>query len=299
MLKWIILWSLLSCCVCSWAQSDSIRVVISLDAANDKIETAKGYWDARANLDVQLDMYGFIGGKHLAYTFPLAYDQGEDAWVTMAPKGYFELRVNSLGFTDIKYPMRLKEDHREEFKLEVDSVLYTYKNRKRYNYIGGTRRFCATLIVQFKEGDPAENRAFLVEALALEGLEHLNVLRTQKMRHVNTFLVTLDIADQTPLNLILYRKMTRQSPPERGYVIGPSVTKAIELFQANPNVRFANPSFLEDPTQVFEKSVNYPKSEQLERKLLRLMEEDNATLDKINYIIQETTPKETVTEELE
>lgn len=300
MLRWILVCSLMFYLGTAFAQVDSLRLVIALLADNDKIERSQGYWEAREALDVKLDMYGFVGGKHLAHTFDLKYSEDEDAWVVNVPKGYYDLRIESLGFTNIKFPMRLKEDHREEFRLKLDSVSYTYKNRKRYNYIQGTLNFCETIFVQFREGEFADNRAFLTEALAIEGLEHLNVLRTQKVRHTNAFLVTLDIADRTPLNILLYNKMTNQPEIERGYLIGADVTKAIELFQANSNVLYANPSFLNDPTQEFRTSAKYTQSEQLERKLLRLMEEDAQTLDKINYIIDKTTtPEKTDEDELE
>lgn len=294
MIKWILVTCLVCCFFVSFAQKrDSIRLIIALDAANDVIETSYGYWDARANLEVKIDMYGFSGGvKHLAEKYTMKYDAGEDAWVVTLPKGFFELRVESMGFTDIIFPLRQKKDYRAEFDLEVDSTSYTYKNGKRYNYIAGTLNFCATIYVQFKGGDPAEHLAFLTEALAVEGLEHLNILRTQKIRHTNAYLVTLDIADRTALNRILYQKLTHQPKTERGYVIGGDVTKAIELIQANSNVLFANPTFLDDPNQVFMTSTNYAKSEELERKLLRLMEEDHETYKKINYIIEKTTSKE-------
>ena len=303
MLKLILIVSLSFCFFCCAAQSrkDSIRVVIALDAANDKIERSKGYWEQRAALEVKIDMFGFVGGKgkHLYRTFDMEYDDGENAWVVILPKGYFELRVESLGFTNINYPMRLKKDHREEFMLKVDSTSYTYKNRKKYTYIAGTLNFNSTVLVQFKEGEFADNRTFLLEALALEGLEHLNVLRAHKVRNANAFLITLDIADLTPLNMLLYNKMTHTPKTERGYVIGGNVTRAIEIFQENPNVVYANPSFLDDPSQVFRPSAIYTKSEELERKLLILMEENTRTLDKINYIIDKTTPKKVEEEEIE
>lgn len=299
MLKWILVSGLVACCFASFAQKkDSLRLVIALDAANDKIETSYGYWEARANLDVQMNMYGFTGGvKRLAERYTMKYDAGEDAWVVTLPKGFFELNIKSLGFQDIVFPFRLKKDTREEFQLKRDSISYTYKNRKRYDYIAGTLNFCATIYVQFRDGDPAAQLAFLSEVLAVEGLEHLNILRTQKLRHTNAFLVTLDIADRTPLNMILYRKMTNAVRTERGYLIGDDVTKAIELIQVNNNVLFANPSFLNDPNQTFLASANYTRSEELERKLLGLMEEDNETLRKINYIIDKTTPKKIVGDE--
>ena len=62
-------------------------------------------------------------------------------------------------------------------------------------------------------------------------------------------------------------------------------------FRASENVEYANPSFLNDPKEVFLRSADYTQSEELERKLLRLMEEDPKTLDKINYIIKKTTKK--------
>ncbi|MFT5646875.1 MAG: hypothetical protein ACI976_001561 [Aureispira sp.] len=294
--RWILVGSLVCCFFASFAQKkDSIRVVIAMDAANDDIEVSYGYWEARSKLKPIIDMYGFYTGvKKLAEQYVMKYDEGEEAWVVTLPMGFFELRVESLGFTDIKSPLRLKKDYRENIFLNIDSTSYTYKNRERYNYIVGTRNFCSTVLVQFGAGDPVEQRAFLFEALEVEGAEYLSVIRAQKIRHTNSFLVTLEIGDRTPLNMILYNKITKQPETERGYLMGADITKAIELFQENSNVLFANPSFLDDRNVVFKNSAKYTKSEQLERKLLSLMEEDSQTLDKINYILDKTTPKEEV-----
>lgn len=294
--RWILVGSLVCCFFASFAQKkDSLRVVIAMDAANDDIETSYGYWEARSKLKPIIDMYGFhTGVKKLAETYEMKYDAGEEAWVVTLPMGFFELRVESLGFTDIKSPLRLKKDYRENIFLNVDSTSYTYKNRKRYNYIAGTRNFCSTILVQFGPGELADQRAFLLEALEIEGYEHISVIRAQKIRHTNSFLVTLAITDRTPLNILLYNKMTKKPEIERGYVIGGEITKAIEIFQENSNVLFANPSFLNDREVVFKNSAKFTKSEQLERKLLSLMEEDSKTLDKINYILDKTTPKEEI-----
>ena len=291
--RWILVGSLICCFFASFGQKkDSLRVVIAMDAANDDIEISYGYWEARSKLKPIIDMYGFYTGvKKLAEQYEMKYDAGEEAWVVTLPMGFFELRVESLGFTDIKSPLRLKKDYRENILLTVDSTSYTYKNRKPYNYIAGTLNFCSTILVQFGAGDPGEQRAFLLEALEVEGYEHLSVIRAQKIRHTNSFLVTLEIADRTPLNIILYNKITKQPETERGYLIGADITRAIELFQENDNVLFANPSFLNDRNVVFKNSAQYTKSEQLERKLLSLMEEDSQTLDKINYILDKTTPE--------
>lgn len=294
--RWILVGSLICCFFASLAQKkDSLRVVIAMDAANDDIETSYGYWEARSKLKVLIDMYGFsTGEKRLAEQYEMKYDAGEEAWVVTLPMGFFELRVESFGFTDIKSPLRLKKDYRENIFLNVDSTSYTYKNRKPYNYIAGTLNFCSTILVQFGAGDPADQRAFLFEALEVEGYEHISVIRAQKIRHTNSFLVTLGITDRTPLNMILYNKITKQPEIERGYLIGADITRAIELFQENSNILFANPSFLNDRDVVFKNSAKYTKSEQLERKLLSLMEEDSQTLDKINYILDKTTPKKEI-----
>lgn len=294
--RWMLVGSFVVCFFASFAQKkDSLRVVIAMDAANDDIETSYGYWEARSKLKPIIDMYGFnTGVKKLAAKYEMKYDEGEDAWVVTLPMGFFELRVESLGFTDIKSTLRLKKDYRENIFLQVDSTSYTYKNRKKYNYIAGTLNFCATILVQFGDGEPADQRAFLLEALEVEGYEHISVIRAQKIRHTNSFLVTIGVTDRTPLNMILYNKMTQQPEIEWGYLIGADITKAIELFQENSNVLYANPSFLNDPNVVFKNSAKFTKSEQLERKLLSLMEEDSKTLDKINYILDKTTPKEEI-----
>ena len=274
------------------SQTDSVRVIIHLNPANDQIELSYGYEQARAELDLMVNMYNLQRGvKTLAKQYRMVYDNYEDAWVLTLAKGFYELRIESLGFTDITFPMRLKKDLRQEFNLEVDSTSYTYENRKRYNYIMGTRHFNHTLIVRFKdEGDPADARAFIQEALAEDGFENINVLRVQKMRNTNAFLVNLEIIKPVPLNLILYRKVTEQPPIEPGLIMGKAVTRAIERLQANPTVLYANPTFVELSSKDPLPSAEMAKSALLERKLLRLMEDDPRTLDRINYIIQKTTP---------
>lgn len=286
--------SLWCCCTEAWAQdNDSIRVVIAFDAANDNIETSYGFWEARDSIKVTIDMFGLQKGvKYLTHQYKMAYDEEEDAWVATLPWGFFELRMESLGFKNINYPMRLKADFQEEFKLDVDTVSYTYKDGKRYNYIPGTLNFTSTIIVRFKEGMPEDHLAFLANSLIKEEMQNARILRIQKVRNATTYLVNVDIVEEVPLNLLLYRKMTRQPETERGYVIGGGITRVIEVFQANPTVEYANPGFIKDPNQVFWKSVDYPRGEELERKLLRLMEEDPGVLQKINYIIEKTTPVE-------
>ncbi len=272
-------------------KSDSIKIAIELLVKDKKIETAKNFWNAYYNLEVQLKMFGFIGGKkHLYKTFPLVYDVEDELWEVTVPQGFFELEVNSFGFKDIRFPIRTKVDFKESFTLEVDSLSYTYKNGLRYNYIAGTLNFNETIVVAFKDGDYATNRAFLDEALAIEGLEHINVRRALKMPNKNAFIVTLDIWDTKPLSQILYDKLMDVPQVERGFLIGGHITKAIELYQANPSVIAANPTFIGDPEQTFWRSDTYKKSEYLERKLENYRVEDDATLKKINYIIKRTTP---------
>lgn len=291
-------WLLWCCCLAlpfvSHAQTDSVRVVIHLNPANDQIELSYGYQQARMDLQPLINMYNLQRGvKTLATQYKMAYDEDEDAWVTKVPWGFYELRVESLGFKDIVYPMRIKKDVREEFALDVDSTSYSYQDGKRYNYIMGTRHFNNTLIVRFKdEGDPAKYHSFLQAALSEEGFEYTNVLRIQKMRNTNTFLVNLEVITPIPLNIILYRKVTKQKPIEQGLIMGKAIAQAIEQIQTNPMVVYANPTFIEPSSKPMLPSSEMAKSAQLERKLLRLMEDDPAVLDKINYIIQKTTPPE-------
>ena len=206
------------------------------------------------------------------------------------PQGFFELEVNSFGFQDIQFPIRTKVDFSESFTLNVDSLSYTYKDGIRYNYIAGTMNFNETIVVEFKNGDYLTNVTFLEEALAIEGLEHINMRRALKMPNKNAYLVTLDIWDTKPLSQILYDKLMDIPQVERGFIIGGHITKAIELYQMNPNVVAANPTFIGDPEQTFWRSENYTKSEYLERKIENYMVEDDIILKKINYIIQRTTP---------
>lgn len=296
-------WLFWSCFLSFWsaleAQSDSVRVIIHLNPATDEIEMSYGYEEARAALDPVINMYNLQRGvKTLATQFHMLYDEEEDAWVTKVPWGFYELRIESLGFKDIIFPMRLKKDLRQEFELEVDSTSYTYANRKRYNYIVGTRHFNSTVFVRFKdEGDPADYRAFIQEIFLAEGLEGINLLRMQKVRGSNAFLLNLEIIAQVPLNILLYKKITQQQPIEPGFIIGGAITKVIERLQANASVRYANPTFIDDPDVELLRVAGVGRSTQLERKLLRLMEDDPQTLDKINYIIQKTTPPSNSSEE--
>lgn len=278
---------------------DSVLVSIGLEAQSQEIEMAKNFWKAYYNLPVQLKMFGFKGNnqKHLYRTFDMQYNPETEKWEATVPWGFFELHVKSMGFKDILFPMRIKGDFEDNFKLEVDTLSYTYKNRKKYNYIAGTLNFNESIIVAFKDGDYASNRAFLDEALAIEGMEHINVRRAYKIRGRNAFVVTLDIWDTRELPVILYEKIKEIPETERGYVIANDVNRAITAYQKSSNVLFANPSFLNDPGQVFRDSEKYGKSERLEYKLQTMMEQDEQTLRKINYIIKKTTPEEKEEEE--
>ena len=277
---------------------DSIKVSIGLEAADD-VELAKNFWEAYYALPVQLKMFGFKGNnkKHLYRTFDMKYNPENEKWEATVPWGFFELHVKSIGFKDIKFPLRLKGDFEEDFPLEVDTLPYTFKNRKTYTYIAGTMNFNESIIVAFKGGDYASNRAFLDEALAVEGMEHINVRRAYKIRGRNAFVVTLDIWDTRELPVILYEKIKKIPAIERGYVIATDVNRALTAYQRSSNVLFANPSFLDDPEQIFVDSEKYGKSEKLEYKLQTMMEQDEQTLRKINYILEKTNPKEEEEEE--
>lgn len=292
-MRYWLLWS------CFWsffgliqAQTDSVRVIIHLNPATDEIELSYGYGQAYAALDPVINMYNLQRGvKTLSTQFHMVYDEDENAWVSTVPWGFYELRIESLGFKNIIFPMRLKKDLRQEFDLEVDSTAYTYEQGKRYNYIVGTRHFNTTVFVRFQDaGDPADHRAFIQDAFLAGGLDGINLLRIQKVRGCNAFLINLEIIAQVPLNVILYNKVTEQPSIEPGYIIGDAITKVIERLQANAMVQYANPTFIDDPNVEFLPAAGVGRSAQLERKLLRLMEDDPATLDKINYIIQKTTP---------
>lgn len=285
--------------ICGQRRVDSVKVAIALEAKDKEVELAKNFWSAYFNLPVQLKMFGFKGNnpKHLYRTFDLQYNPDTELWETTVPWGFFELHVHDEGFKDIVFPLRIKGDLTEKFDLEVDSLSYTYKNRKRYNYIAGTLRFNETILVGFSGDDYATNRALLDQALAVEGLEHIHVRRAYKMRGRNAFVVTLDIWDTRELPAILYQKISETPEIDRGIIIANDVTKAIDAYQKLDQVTFANPTFLDDSEQTFRKSENYGKSERLEYKLQTYQEQDEETLRKINYIIDKTTPEEEEEEE--
>lgn len=293
------MWAHLCCLICLFSFSalyaqrpvDSIKVRIELNPKDIKIEMAKNYQSERAGINLQMDMFGFRKGQKYRFkTFDFHYITADDAWEVTLPKGFFQLRVESLGFKDFVFPFRLKEDFTEEFNLEVDSLPYTYKDGESYPYIANSLAFSESILVYFKSGDWATNRALLDELLDVEGMEHVNVRRAQKIKDVNAFIVNLNIRDQTALTTLIHNKLTQKESLPWQYQISNVVTEVLETYQANEAILYANPTFIDDATQTYRPSTDFPKSDQLTNKLERMMTEDENTLQKINYIVNKTTP---------
>jgi hypothetical protein len=212
---------------------------IKLKPAQEKMVYAKYYDKARADIKVELIEYSFDGGKtDFGKTYKAEYNKKKDLWQIRVPKGWYLLRSKHIGFKAVKQILEVKKMKEEvESRLELEGELpYTYKDGSTYTYIKGGIEFSETIIVFFKSGTPEENKGFLEETFAAE--------KVQKLKYSNAFFLTLNLKNQEPLPEVLIRKSMGDVPLHEGFYFGESITKAIETLLNNPNVDYANPSFI-------------------------------------------------------
>ncbi len=226
---------------------DFSYVTIELEPIPKKIAYARYYDKTRAAIKVELIQYSDDNGKtDFGKTYTAKYNSEKDAWFARVPKGWYMLRTKHIGFKSLQRVTqfkKLKELRKET--LEVEGELpHCFEDGNKYSYIKGGIEFSETILVFFKSATPEENKAFMEENFKVE--------KIQKMPHINAFFLTLDLKNQEPLPEVLIRhSMGDQALPE-GYYFGDAITQAIEKLQSNPNVKYANPSFIVPKSAVSE-----------------------------------------------
>ncbi|MCP4440350.1 MAG: hypothetical protein GY810_15500 [Aureispira sp.] len=249
---------------------DSFRVTIKLTPDHDSVKKATNYKTAYKSVKVKFNKLSFkYGKKKVSKVFNLPYDAELDAWTTLMPKGLYNMTIKHGGFVDQEVPMAVEDSLEEVFYLKVDSLPYTYKDGTKYRYIHSTLDFTETVFVQFNIIDPFAAKGILDGLLPT--YTDISILNIQKLSNVNAFLVDFSVADHTPLPLLLYRQVSKTPAPPRGTEIGFQIAKTIELLQSAPEIEYANPMF-NNTNPEFLKTDDFPKSEELEDKLLRQLE---------------------------
>ena len=276
-------------------EEDYCYINFQLKAANDAMSRARFFEQARKEVKVEFTEYIFrngqsdFGKKYSAY-----YNAEKDLWTARIPRGIYQLRTQHIGFNSITKIIEFTQEELDlEETLQTDSLPYCYEDGKKFNYIKGGIEFSETILVYFRSGDPAENMAFLEESFVIE--------KVQKMRHINAFILTLSLSSQVTLAEILYRQALGDELLPEGYYFGDAITKAIETLQYNPSVSYANPTYIFTPSRIetlkksdfstldalltnvknrksdLPKKLNsndFEKSDALEQKLLKKLEED-------------------------
>jgi hypothetical protein len=212
-------------------------VTLYLKTDDEKIERAKFYQSAREKLKVEFTLLIFKdNGSSFGKKYYAVYNKEKDAWSIKLPYGMYRFRTEHVGFDDYRKTVVCEQPTLIiEENLKIENLAYTYEDGKKYNYIKGGIEFSETVIVHFKGGTPDENKAFL------ETFQHEKI---QKLRYINAFFLTLNLSNQEPLPEILIRETYGDAPLGEGYYFGDAITGTIEKLMENPNVSYANPTFI-------------------------------------------------------
>jgi len=225
-----------------FAQNYQVRLKLIPD--NERIEQAKFYEKSLEEIKVELILYSFDEGvSKFGSSYIASFNPSNQIWTIEAPAGLYMLRTHHIGFIDYRETLELDADMEIERPLSANQLPYCYHNGSKFEYIKGSMEFSETIWVQFKSGSTEENLAFLQE------FPHENV---QKLRFVNQFLITCNIQSQETIAEILLRQTMNDPVYSEGYFIGDQITRIIEKIMANPNVQFANPSYIY-PSQLIQK----------------------------------------------
>lgn len=218
-------------------EDDFCYVTLKLKAADEKIERARFYQSARENIKVEFTQIIFKNGANsFGKKYFATYNKEKNAWTARLPKGEYRFRTQHIGFDDYRETVECKQPTLiMEKELKVKNLSYTYENGRKYDYIRGGIEFSETIVVHFKSGTPDENNAFL-ETFPFE--------KVQKLRYTNSFFLTLNLANQESLPEILIREALDDEPLNEGFYFGDAITKTIEKLMENPNVKYAEPSFV-------------------------------------------------------
>ena len=213
------------------------QLTIKMDSDQELIQKVRYYLITKEQIKVELYSILIKNGKSsYGKKIIASYDKEKDAWTATLPYGIYHFRTEHIGFEDFNETIELDQSNFIlEKKLSVVKLSYTYENGKKYYFIKGGMEFSETIMVHFRAGTMEENKAFL------ETFPHESI---QKLRFVNSFLLTLDIKNRESLAEILIRESWNDPIKSEGYFIGDEVTEIIEKIAANPNVKYANPSFI-------------------------------------------------------
>lgn len=219
-------------------EEDYCYVSLQLKSSSETMTMARFFAQARKEVKVEFTEYIFRGGQSdFGKRYPAYYNEEKDLWTTRVPRGIYQLRTQHIGFNSVTEIVELKAGEMDlERQLKVDSLPYCYENGKKFDYIRGGIEFSESILVYFRSGDPAENKAYLEETFTVE--------KVQKMRYTNGFILTLSLMSQVTLAEILYRQALGDELLPEGYYFGDAITKVIETLQYNPNINYANPTYI-------------------------------------------------------
>ena len=220
------------------AQDDNLcYITISLDSDDERVERAKFYNIARENIKVEFTRITFKNGEsNFGKRYYAVYNSEKNAWTVKVPKGMYRFRTQHPGFESFRESTECEQPTLTIKKtLKALSLPYTFDKGQKYDYIRGGIEFSETIVVHFKTGTPDENKAFL------ETFPHEKI---QKIRFTNAFLLTLNLANQESLPEILIRESFGDDALNEGFYFGDAITQTIEKIIENPNVKYADPSFV-------------------------------------------------------
>ena len=231
------------------ANEDYCYITLYLKADNEEIESAKFYIISRENIKVEFTKIVFTnGGSSFGKSYIANYNKEKDAWTARLPKGMYRFRTQHPGFENLRESLDCEKPMVIiERKLRAEKLPYTYDMGRKYNYIRGGIEFSETIVVHFNSGTPDENKTFL------EGFPHEKI---QKIKYINAFFLTLNLSSQESLAEILLRETLGDEPLGEGFYFGDAITETIEKLMENPNVSYANPTFVFPKNSIRELSIN-------------------------------------------
>jgi len=220
------------------AQEDNLCYIsLSMRPDDERVERAKFYNIARENIKVEFTRIIFKNGEsNFGKRYYAEYNSDKNMWAAKVPKGMYRFRTQHPGFESFRETIECEQPVLNIKKtLKALSLPYTFDKGQKYDYIRGGIEFSETVVVHFKAGSADENKAFL------ETFPHEKI---QKIRFINAFLLTLNLANQESLPEILVRETFGDEPLSEGFYFGDAITQIIEKIIENPNVAYADPSFV-------------------------------------------------------
>ena len=220
------------------AQEDNLCYIsLSMKSEDERVVRAKFFNIARENIKVEFTRIVFKNGEsNYGKRYYATYNFDKDSWTAKVPKGLYRFRTQHPGFESFRETVECEQPILSITKtLKALSLPYTFDKGEKYDYIRGGIEFSETIVVHFKGGTADENKAFL------ETFPHEKI---QKIRFINAFFLTLNLANQESLPEILVRETFGDEPLSEGFYFGDAITQVIEKIIENPNVAYADPSFV-------------------------------------------------------